>query len=479
MSEFRFSRSTYGAFLKATRKTAQSSDEYGNKNDRFMNNSEVSDIHNDSSQANNDFYSNEVSGFENSDCPNDFIMDNCVKDNIDNDSEYSEGCFKDEQVEAWRNLFDEASFDEDEREALESRSNELKQILVNPLDVSLQPYDSYNIIDIANSRYHHFRSLDSFGQTKVNDVTLFEGSRIKVDQFKQNLLQFISENNLTEKATQELLDLFRECLPENNNLPQKMKIDSISDLLFLANNDEEIKCFSVIEIENCNCGQTLYIGENLEAQSCGVCGIGRYSMSTDKRYPVSLMNYRSIILIILELLQTKEFYDSIHNVVFEDIKNDCYADVLSADVAKKHLLEMNKKWKQLKPLLKPLNLLLLLQYDGAQIFHWSIKNFWPMLLTILNLPPTLRKEIGVGTFMISLFTAFSKSVCEKFLFYKLLLPELHELYQGIVLEVHGEKYYVQARLILHGYDSKALESVLKVHGANSLVGCSLCRLSPG
>ena len=210
--------------------------------------------------------------------------------------------------------------------------------------------------------------------------------------------------------------------------------------------------------------------------------VGRYSTEDDTRYPKSLMNYRSIIITIFQLLQTNEFYNAVQNVTFKDTRENFYTDVMDGEVATKHMREMNEKYeieKRDDRNLKPLNLLLCLQYDGAQIFHYSVRNFWPMLISILNLPPSLRKEVGVGTFLISLFTAYNKSISEKFLFHKLLLPELQELYNGFRLQVNGVTYCVQARLILHSYDSRALESILNVHGTGSIVGCSLCRLVPG
>lgn len=344
-------------------------------------------------------------------------------------------------------------------------------------------YASYDIIELIIGRIK--RAVDLYEANRLlpqhfkitQRELLYEDCNLTVDEFKCEYRNFVSSNNLSDKTSLALFDFIKRVLPSSNNYPSKID----NTIIAVQTDDKEISadCDSVFEMENCDCGQTIYIAENINLTNCHFCKANRYGTSGDDRYPISLMNYRSIIITIFQLLQTKEFYDAVQNVVFSDFRENYQVDVMDGPVAKQHMEEMNEKWKQNSPTAKPLNLLLCLQYDGAQLFNSSVTNFWPMLITILNLPPPLRKEIGVGTFLISLFTAYSKSVSEKFLFNKQLIPELQKLYEGFVLYVNGEKYCIQARLILHCYDSRALESVLKVHGAGSEMGCSLCRLIPG
>jgi hypothetical protein len=58
--------------------------------------------------------------------------------------------------------------------------------------------------------------------------------------------------------------------------------------------------------------------------------------------------------------------------------------------------------------------------------------------------------------------------------------ELRLLYDGVELVLNGKRYYIQARLILHTLDSKALEAVLCLQSASmASFGCPLCRCITG
>jgi hypothetical protein len=124
------------------------------------------------------------------------------------------------------------------------------------------------------------------------------------------------------------------------------------------------------------------------------------------------------------------------------------------------------------------NILLSLYYDGAQVFDTKSQNFWPLMISILNLPPPLRKTRGKGLFTISIYTATSKSNTEKFIFDN-LVDELLMLQDGIEVTINNTKYFLQARLVMQCYDSRALESMLCTQGGGSYAGCPLCRLAPG
>lgn len=113
-------------------------------------------------------------------------------------------------------------------------------------------------------------------------------------------------------------------------------------------------------------------------------------------------------------------------------------------------------------------------YDGTQPYKRSQQNFWPCLFSILNLPPSYRTRLGVGTFMISLFTGTMDSASEVFLFRDLIVGELLKLENGILLEVSGIKYFVQARCPVFTFDTPAYSKVMKVQSANSSAGCPVC-----
>jgi len=114
-------------------------------------------------------------------------------------------------------------------------------------------------------------------------------------------------------------------------------------------------------------------------------------------------------------------------------------------------------------------------YDGAQIYKTKVSNFSPLMMTIMNLPHTYRK-LGTGSFLVSFSTTPGKSAVENFLFHDCLVRELQTLGNGIEVTIKGQKYFITVQCKLSIMDTKQLESSLRITGANSLNGCTLCGL---
>lgn len=118
-------------------------------------------------------------------------------------------------------------------------------------------------------------------------------------------------------------------------------------------------------------------------------------------------------------------------------------------------------------------------FDGAQIFKYTTSSFWPIVLTILNLPPNLRHSPEVGLFVCALNStkkhSSDKPAISNFLFRDCLIRELMFLYKGFTYCVGDRTYYIQARLVLHCLDTMALCPVIQCQGPQSLAGCALCR----
>ncbi len=100
------------------------------------------------------------------------------------------------------------------------------------------------------------------------------------------------------------------------------------------------------------------------------------------------------------------------------------------------------------------------------------------MVSILSLPPPLRIARGKGLFMLSLYTDKTHTLVEKFVIEQ-LVNELNFLDNGIGVTVNDVHYFIQARLIVHCYDSREVESMLQIQGAGSNSGCSLCRMCKG
>ena len=290
---------------------------------------------------------------------------------------------------------------------------------------------------------------------------------------------YIATEALKYSSINNLLGLLETLLP-GANLPPKLKLafDSFSF-------DEDSQC--IFKFHCCPCGKTVYVGENSRAENCvdPKCVYkSRFTEDTRKRTPLRELNYRSLSLLICELLHTQFFLKAIL-CKNSNSTEGLLLDIVDGDVAKRHKEEMRVRFNEekMKRHAKAANvveisLLFSIYYDGAQVFKKSTTSIWPLMLSILNLPPPLRKARGKGLFMLSLFTAKSGSNCEAFIMEN-LVNELAYLYNGFTIAIDGTVYIIQARLIMHCYDSRALESVVKVQGSGSYAGCPLCGLCKG
>ncbi len=80
--------------------------------------------------------------------------------------------------------------------------------------------------------------------------------------------------------------------------------------------------------------------------------------------------------------------------------------------------------------------------------------------------------------MLSLYTGKTKTSAERFVIEQ-FVNELNFLEEGFAVSINGVDYFIQARLIMHSYDSREVEGMLCVQGAGSYSGCSLCRMCKG
>jgi hypothetical protein len=109
-------------------------------------------------------------------------------------------------------------------------------------------------------------------------------------------------------------------------------------------------------------------------------------------------------------------------------------------------------------------------YDGGQLFKWRICYYlW-----------AFRGKLGISTFLSAIYGG-KHTTAEKFLFTDLYCEELRFLYEGYeYVGVTGKRFFIQARLILHSMDTKALEPVFKLKSmTTSRFGCPYCRCVHG
>ena len=123
-----------------------------------------------------------------------------------------------------------------------------------------------------------------------------------------------------------------------------------------------------------------------------------------------------------------------------------------------------------------INILIGQNYDGCQVYVKKCSSFWPHTVSILNLPPSYRTKLGIGTFLMGVLTTKIPSAAESFYFEQLYVNELKLLSEGVLMR---DKYFVQVRLVLSCLDTKAVEDHLKIQSCGSKEGCGLCDCGRG
>jgi hypothetical protein len=257
----------------------------------------------------------------------------------------------------------------------------------------------------------------------------------------------------------------------------------------------------ILKFDICIKGCMVFAGINEEKLFCS-CGLSRFTPCSNRkckkpnsnipivcnhlktRTPIKSLLYKSIISIIYGLIQYKLFHTLINSEPFDEKyyfnNNFNHGDVRSGSVYKKHwnlmVNNFNKyiaKEENAEKSFKMVNILLGQFYDGAQVSKSKATPFYPLFITVLNLPPNYRMQLGVGMFAITVYSAATNSVAENFLF-TLFVAELNYLKNGFEIAIGDDIYFVQVRLIMHIYDTKAVESHLKVQSSNSKEGCCFC-----
>ena len=189
-------------------------------------------------------------------------------------------------------------------------------------------------------------------------------------------------------------------------------------------NTERPRCFGFDQCVN-DC--YVYAGtENAEKFSCPDCGANRFqpcSRSTCVGHATTtcshLLNcdgvsqkklwYRPILMLIMDLVKTPHFLTAL-NYQRKRLVGDenFYSDFLDGELPQRHLKEMREKFEQYSDSkstssahgssIKCVTILFSEFYDGAQLFKRKATDFWPLFVSIMNLPPVYRGKIGIGFF---------------------------------------------------------------------------------
>lgn len=374
---------------------------------------------------------------------------------------------------------------------------ELKSALENPEVItkirdhlSKITLGEFNINDIGEALAEQ---RNKFVAPVDDEMPLWDGSQKGKGEFARDLRLWAHAHGISATAEKELLLLMQEAFPPGLF---QLPLRQTERKHWVPNIDQYVPpLLKDIWFDICSSSCCVFVGPFAKFERCPLCNKDRFRpctkplckkekrcccMAKDKN-AWKQINYRPLIPLLKRLVRKEGFRAALKFVAPK--KNIAIiTDFLDGNVAKDALAAMHQQFLQRFPRgvddvgeVKEISLLLSEFYDGAQIFKRRVSSFWPLFTSIMNLPPSYRHRIGIGTFLLSLFTAENGSVAEHFIFAKCFIQELKMLEKGFVFSADGERYFIQARLVLHVCDGRALEKLCKIQGAGALCRCTLCQ----
>lgn len=363
--------------------------------------------------------------------------------------------------------------------------------------------------DIVAKSMERLKAIEDDVLPEDMDEPLYDGAPFKKGEFAQAVAQFLALNNLGPQAEHQLLVgiLFKYFGPARVNLPLRLtasKTVRASTQDYIPFRDRDL--FAPVCPRSC----CVLVGPFMARDTCPVCQSECYThcknpgcrlkpyntcaCPLEGRTPKKRIHYKPIIPLLVMLVKMPAFRAAISYRYVRPDKSRIY-DIMQGREARKQRKEMQSQFETKYPggscprtgktvrscpltgkTVKPALLLLGEFYDGAKVFTKAYKVFWPLFMSILNLPPTYRNRTGVGMFLVAVFTAKLGSPAEEFIFEGCLIPELRRLNEGIEVDIGGnELVYLQARMVQHLCDGRAQEKMFHVQAAGSLFGCTLCQ----
>ena len=338
---------------------------------------------------------------------------------------------------------------------------------------------------------------------------IFPGSMFTVKELATDVQSFLDSNGGNNKIARKTLEEDLMC----NILLKFLPKDAILPMSF-AMRGKKLHYHSTLNnycgpnafrnrtrwIDIC-CGSNncvAYVGKHQDAIKCPTCLFPRYHKCTrpkcaqlayeqcdcdytnSGKIPHKRQPYRSIIQLFIQLLETDSFVQFCNTLMAVPEMADM-VDIKHGATYTKHMKECMERfeaWKledlEARHDVINVNLMLSLFYDGIKVYNWKHSTFMPLIISILNLPPTYRCKFGVGQFILGLLTVSQGNAGETVLFH-CLIEELLILNKGIeIVTKTKRKYFLCVRLIQYLLDTPAASKFFNYEGHNSLNGCVYC-----
>jgi len=374
----------------------------------------------------------------------------------------------------------------------------------------LENYESFNIVNVTEKLF-----LDKIFKenNQINDQNNQNNNLYNINgvvspgtgkQFTDSLSTIFIQNCISPAIVESIMNELSKQIPILN-IPWIYSERKQQNMFYLPKTSSNAKILPdrvyICEFDVCRNSCKVFL--NSDEMFCNICTAPRYKYCkkcyvrdgfiksnnctehSDIKIPTTIMKYRSVKLLIIELLQYKSF----RKLIFykpEQCNDETYFGLTEGNSYQSNMNRMNsnfEKYQKDNPNRKDaiqISLCCSWFYDGVQLFKKLVTNFSPIFITILNLPPNLRDQIGIGTFLLSYFTLKKKSVVESFLLEKCLIGEFIEFFKGFEILIDGVFHFIQIAMIMHLFDLAQLCPLVGTQAMQSShAGCSFCNLCKG
>jgi len=332
------------------------------------------------------------------------------------------------------------------------------------------------------------------------DMHVMDGEPGTVAELCTALRTAINESGCHNKGLEvKLLTVLHRFFPMANLPLSTTKGGNAKSLI-----DKLIKAkYRYLSFHICPNGCTVYVGSKENDLQCNIChqprcrpcGISPCNRSApatenckhppSERLALCTMQVRPIIPLIVSLIRTEGFLNFINyeNLdLFGDSQHRYFSDISNSNGYIRAKNDMRRNWERVSDQFLDWNivsvpLLASFFYDGVQVHKSKVTPFEPLIMQILNLPPPLRGKMEIGSFPVALVTYSYNKInggVKDFVFRDCIIPELESLHEGYLMKIDGAYYLIQMRIVMHLFDTKAMESALKIETSTNLSGCNLC-----
>ncbi len=428
-------------------------------------------------------------------------------------------------------------------EILKIRSEIRKKIDGTVLKCPDKVYEMY--FDNVNQKYKNFHRIQHYiassillqhenkysnnqSNEKDNSSNNIVGGGCPLNTYDAAKLvqQYFVKQKIKRSSRHATLELLHQLFPDAQLPFKETSTGNILSEAHLCGKHNAVK-ENIILIHCCPNLDHVYVGDYLNETFCVNCKFERFTPcvqcqkihnlgsnicnhSLMGRTPLKILQYRPLISIFRSIFDSPQAKMLI-NYVDQDAKpgSKLYHDIMFTDTTGRHINEMKANFKRFLQgnifkerfqsgeinKIADVNILLSCGYDGVKYFNWKIAKVCPLVISILNMPPPMRKINGIGTHTLGIYVdpfseeqkkAFGTVVKEnrkevhKFFFRKCFVEELLILNDGVLLNTSSNGHiFLQVRLINHNYDTPALQEMFNVQCSQSCEGCPFCEIVEG